>query len=199
MIKAALLYSLLASPTLLEGVDIHYPDGRIDTAMHIAFDGSQIISISKAKPKLSDATVIDARGKILIPGIIESVSQLGLMEVGMVESTNDYGIESESPLIRASIPPSLIIRSQRIFRSIGVQASHILSSHRAAASFPELGEVLRSPVSLRSAPSFVLKRRYSRGLEPELRKASVAHEPRSGERLKKLSATHATPNAMPDY
>ena len=71
MIKAALLYSLLAGP-LLEGVDIHYPDGRIDTSMHIAFDGSQIISISKAKPKLSDATVIDARGKILIPGIIES-------------------------------------------------------------------------------------------------------------------------------
>ena len=106
MIKAALLYSLLASPTLLEGVDIHYPDGRIDTAMNIAFDGSKIIGISKAKPKLAEATVIDARGKILIPGIIESVSQLGLMEVGMVESTNDYGIESESPF-NPSFDPSI--------------------------------------------------------------------------------------------
>ena len=141
MIKAALLYSLLAGPTLLEGVDIHHPDGRIDTAMHIAFSGTKIISISKTKPKLADAKVIDARGKILIPGIIESVSQLGLMEVGMVESTNDYGIESESPSIRVSIPPSLIIRSLRTSRSIDVRASHMLSSHHAAASFPVSDEV----------------------------------------------------------
>ena len=106
MIKAALLYSLLAGPTLLEGVDIHHPDGRIDTAMHVAFSGTKIISISKTKPKLADAKVIDARGKVLIPGIIESVSQLGLMEVGMVESTNDYGIESESPF-NPSFDPSI--------------------------------------------------------------------------------------------
>ena len=47
MIKAALLYSLLASPTLLEGVDIHHPDGRIDTAMHIAFSGTKLSAYQK--------------------------------------------------------------------------------------------------------------------------------------------------------
>ena len=166
--------------------------------MHIAFVVLNYQYIQNEAEALG-RTVIDARGKILIPGIIESVSQLGLMEVGMVESTNDYGIESESPF-NPSFDPSIAYNPLSTHIPINRRAgiTHIVIAPRGGI-ISGIGRSAPLTGQLEERPSFVLKRRYSRGLEPELRKASVAHEPRSGERLKKLSATHATPNAMPDY
>ena len=122
------------------------------------------------------------------------------MEVGMVESTNDYGIESESPF-NPSFDPSIAYNPLSTHIPINRRAgiTHIVIAPRGGIisgigrSAPLTGQLEERP-KLRAGGW-----RYSRGLEPELRKASVAHEPRSGERLKKLSATHATPNAMPDY
>ena len=106
MIKAALLYSLLASPTLLKALifTIQMAVSTLRCTSHSM--GRKLSAYQKRSRSSRTLQFIDARGKILIPGIIESVSQLGLMEVGMVESTNDYGIESESPF-NPSFDPSI--------------------------------------------------------------------------------------------
>ena len=106
MIKSLLLYALLGSPTILQNVEIHHPNGKIQKGVHVAFDQNEILKISESPIVLSEASVIDATGKILIPGLVEAVSQLGLVEVGMVDSTNDYSIDSDEPL-HPSFDPSI--------------------------------------------------------------------------------------------
>ena len=131
MIKAALLYALIGSPTILENVQVHHPDGTVDSDVHVAFDQGKILSISTKKLSLPNAEVIDARGKILIPGIIESVSQLGLVEVGMVDSTNDYSLESDEAL-HPSFDPSIAFNplSTRIPINRRAGVSHIVVAPR---------------------------------------------------------------------
>ena len=131
MIKTLFLYALICNPTIVKNVDIHHPDGRVQSQVNVAFDKGKILSVGKNTPKLPDAKVIDASGKILIPGIIESVSQLGLVEVGMVDSTNDYSLESDEPL-HPSFDPSIAFNplSTRIPINRRAGISHIIIAPR---------------------------------------------------------------------
>ena len=131
MIKAMLLCALVSNPTILENVDIHHPDGRIESKVHVAFEKGKILSISVKKPSLPNAQVVNARGKILIPGLIESVSQLGLVEVGMVDSSNDYSVESDEPL-HPSFDPAIAFNplSTRIPINRRAGVTHIVVAPR---------------------------------------------------------------------
>ena len=133
MIKSFILFSLLSNPTVLLDVTIHHPDGRIQKDTNLVFDAKQIISIGEDIPKLRGLTKIDAKGQILIPGLVESVSQLGLTEVGMVDSSNDYSVESEAisrPLFDPSYAFNPLSTRIPINRRGGV--THIVVAPRGA-------------------------------------------------------------------
>lgn len=106
MIKSLILVSLFSSPTVLLDVTIHHSDGRIQKDTNLVFDSTKIISIGDDIPTMDGLKKIDAKGKILIPGIVESVSQIGLTEVGMVDATNDYSVENEH-ISRPLFDPSI--------------------------------------------------------------------------------------------
>lgn len=55
----------------------------------IVFDQDKIIAINPAKVEAE--TIIDAQGKPVTPGLIGSMNQIGLVEVGAVSRTRDAG------------------------------------------------------------------------------------------------------------
>src|SRR5260370_40915694 len=48
-----------------------------------------IVAVGAGISVPADATTIDARGKIVTPGLINSTTELGLIEIDQVRSTND--------------------------------------------------------------------------------------------------------------
>src|SRR5947209_14245990 len=48
-----------------------------------------IVAVGAGVPIPADAAKIDATGKIVTPGLINSITELGLVEISQVRSTND--------------------------------------------------------------------------------------------------------------
>ncbi|SVD42406.1 uncharacterized protein METZ01_LOCUS395260, partial [marine metagenome] len=101
LITLALLSTLTSTPTVIENAHLYVGDGTVLPRTSVMIEGSTIRALGKFKvPK--NAKRVDASGKILTPGFIESLSQLGLTEVSAVESTNDYAMDGDiTPAFRA--------------------------------------------------------------------------------------------------
>lgn len=69
------------------------PAGDLARGTVIIRDG-RIAAVGADIPVPSDARVIDAAGKIVTPGLIAPATSLGLVEVRMVEATDDRGTAS---------------------------------------------------------------------------------------------------------
>lgn len=64
----------------------------------VVIDGGRISAVGASVRVPAGATVIDAEGMVVTPGIFEPLSYLGLVEVGQVEQTNDNAlVESYGP------------------------------------------------------------------------------------------------------
>ncbi|SES81007.1 amidohydrolase family protein [Thalassotalea agarivorans] len=76
----------------------------------IVFDQDKIIAINPAKVEAE--TIIDAQGKPVTPGLIGSMNQIGLVEVGAVSRTRDAGDKKADITFDASLafnPKSTVI------------------------------------------------------------------------------------------
>lgn len=92
ILAAALLtgFSAYAAPIAITNATVYTANeqGILNNAT-VVMDEGKIIAIN---PQSHNATqVIDAQGKILSPGIISSLNQLGLVEVGAVAASRDAG------------------------------------------------------------------------------------------------------------
>jgi len=87
---AALSAPALAAPIAITGATAHTARGEevIQNAT-IIIDNGRITAIGAGLPAPAGATVIDAKGQPVTPGIIAVPSDLGLTEVGGVRETND--------------------------------------------------------------------------------------------------------------
>ena len=92
----ALAAALLAAPALLHAETLVISGGTIHPISGEAFEGSVVVQdgvIVSAGPGApapgGDATVIDATGKHVYPGIFDALSRLGLLEIGSVPATDD--------------------------------------------------------------------------------------------------------------
>ncbi len=74
LLKNATIYTVTQG--VLEGTDLQIKEGKIS-------------AIGKNLPD-SDVTVVDCSGKYVYPGFIDAGTELGLVEVGSVEETQDY-------------------------------------------------------------------------------------------------------------
>ena len=79
-----------AQTTAITGATVHTvgPQGTIENAT-IIIDGGRFTAVGSDITIPADAEVIDAAGKIITPGLISPMGQIGLSEVGAVEGTND--------------------------------------------------------------------------------------------------------------
>lgn len=80
----------LAQTTAITGATVHTvgPQGTIENAT-IVFEGGRITAVGQNVSIPSGAETIDAGGKIITPGLITPLGQIGLTEVGAVDGTND--------------------------------------------------------------------------------------------------------------
>lgn len=93
--------ALTASPVVAEtlvltGATVHTlgPQGTIQNGM-VVIEGGKIRAVGASVPVPAGARRIDARGKVVTPGLLDSFSRIGLVEVNAVEGSNDTQIEDD--------------------------------------------------------------------------------------------------------
>jgi len=122
------LFSLpvLAGPVLAEtvaitGATIHTegPQGTIQNGT-LVIENGRILAVGGSTVKIpAGARRIDAHGKIITPGLFDSLTTLGVVEVGAVEGTRDGRVEDDRvtgafSVVDALNPRSLLIPVNRI-------------------------------------------------------------------------------------
>lgn len=76
-------------PIVVNGATIHVIDGADIIGGSVLFDQGKIVEIGKKVTAPKGTIEIDATGKHLYPGLIESVSDIGLREISAVDATDD--------------------------------------------------------------------------------------------------------------
>lgn len=91
-------------PIALVGGTIHTVSGGVIENGTILFDKGKIIAIGTGVTLPADAEVIQIQGKHVYPGLIESISQIGLSEIGAVRATRDQSETGAiNPNVRAEV------------------------------------------------------------------------------------------------
>jgi imidazolonepropionase-like amidohydrolase len=109
-----------AEPIAITGATVHTVGtaGTIENAT-IVIDGGRVVAVGTEVDIPTDATRLDASGKIITPGLFSPVGQIGLSEVGAVEGTNDATQRGEQfaagfDVADAFNPRSLVVAISRI-------------------------------------------------------------------------------------
>ena len=76
-------------PIVIKGSTIHPMDGPTIANGSVLFDEGRITAVGKVVVVPEKAIVIDGAGKHVYPGLIESMSDIGLREISAVEATDD--------------------------------------------------------------------------------------------------------------
>ncbi|MEE8409578.1 MAG: imidazolonepropionase [Myxococcota bacterium] len=83
-----------AVPTIIEDVRVETGDGRVIEHAHVVIAGGRIkhVAPSTGIPVDLEGERIRAAGKTLTPGLIETRSNLGLVEISLVKPTRDFSL-----------------------------------------------------------------------------------------------------------
>ncbi|HEU4799586.1 MAG TPA: amidohydrolase family protein [Gemmatimonadales bacterium] len=86
---------LQAQTIAITGGMVHTVDGPAIEGGTVLIRGDSIVAVGRNVAVPDGATVIDARGKIVTPGLIHASSDLGLLEVGSISSTSERSSAGE--------------------------------------------------------------------------------------------------------
>ncbi len=98
MMLADLTLSLLLAATAVEHVRVEVGDGQSLDDVTVLFDEKEILAVGTQVKVPEGARKIDGKGKVLCPGFIDPLSQLGLTEVDLEGQTRDLSFEKQ-PLV----------------------------------------------------------------------------------------------------
>jgi imidazolonepropionase-like amidohydrolase len=104
-----------AETVAITGATVHTmgPQGTIQNGTVVIRDGRiQAVGANVAVP--SGARTIDARGKVVTPGLFDSLSRLGIVEVSAVEGSQDAGVEDDRITAAFNVADALNPRSALI-------------------------------------------------------------------------------------
>jgi imidazolonepropionase-like amidohydrolase len=91
-------------PILITGATIHTMSGPEIRNGRIVIEEGKIVEVGRSVIAPSDFRQIVANGKHIYPGLIESYSTLGLIEIGAVRATRDYAEVGEfTPNVEARV------------------------------------------------------------------------------------------------
>lgn len=89
---------------IIKNATVHIGNGKLLENANVVFDNGIITEVSAAAVNETGASVIDAKGKHVYPGLIVADSRLGLEELEAVRATLDYAEVGEvNPNIRSVI------------------------------------------------------------------------------------------------
>lgn len=88
-------------PTAITGVRV--VDGSTDAVVNVIIVGDRIAAVGAGVAAPAGAVVVDGRGKVLTPGFFATLSQLGLVEVGLESASDDEHLDgAATPGFRAA-------------------------------------------------------------------------------------------------
>ena len=128
-----------ADPIVVTGADIHTLSGDVIENGQILFDDGIITDIGQSVNYPENAVIVDAAGKYIYPGLVDSYSQMGLYEIGAVRMTVDLNEQGDvNPNIkteRAFNPESrhiAIARSAGVLTAVSTPGGGLISGQSAA-------------------------------------------------------------------
>ncbi len=150
LLLAGAAVSAAAAPTAIVGATILTARGEtVIEGGTLVFDNGRITAVGKGVAVPAGASVIDAKGRVLTPGIIAAATDLGISEVNGVRETNDGGARQSAfsaalDLSTAVNPRSLhiaIARMAGVTRAAAVpdSASTLFGGQGAVISLAESG------------------------------------------------------------
>ncbi len=111
--------TLLAAVLVITGGTLHPGDGPpVENATIVIADGV-VRSVGSGAPAPAGATVIDAKGKVITPGLVDPFTALGLVEIWGVDDARDVDAGGADPVraafraVDAFDPDSAVIPVQR--------------------------------------------------------------------------------------
>ncbi|MCH8922679.1 MAG: amidohydrolase family protein [Planctomycetes bacterium] len=145
-------------PIALVGGTIHTLEGPDIASGTVLFDKGKIVAVGKQVKIPANALKVDVTGKHVYPGLIESYSNTGLIEIGAVRATRDSAeTGSINPNVKAQVavnPDSELIpvgRANGVLLSMSVPRGGLISGQSALLqldgwTWEDL--TLRSPVGM---------------------------------------------------
>lgn len=117
----AVALPVAAQTIAIEGGTVYTMEGPpIEGGTVLVRDG-RIVAVGRNVPVPAGAQRIDARGKIVTPGLFESSTHLGLSEVEQVDETNDFRMTDPQDQVTAALrvwdalnPQSIVLPVTRI-------------------------------------------------------------------------------------
>jgi imidazolonepropionase-like amidohydrolase len=105
---------------------IHVGNGNVIEKATVIFKDGKITNVGNNLP-VTDATIIDANGKHIYPGIIASSTNLGLVEVAAARATQDYTeLGDLNPSIKSLVAYNTDSKVINTLRSNGILLAHIV-------------------------------------------------------------------------
>ncbi len=145
----------LLTALAIVGGTVHTGDGQVLENATVVVEGDRVVAIGAVEtPK--GATVLDARGKVVTPGLVDAVTTLGLVEISGVGPSNDTNMGGPH-LVRAANratdsynPWSPVVASQRVEGVTTIVATPVggLLSGQSAAYDLVPGPPVRAPVAI---------------------------------------------------
>jgi imidazolonepropionase-like amidohydrolase len=115
------------SPLLLSNGTIHTVTGATIENGDLLFENGKITAVTRNISPPKNCKVIDVGGKHIYPGLISSISTIGLVEISSVNETIDKGeLELLNPSLRAQVainPDSEVIP---VTRANGILVAHVI-------------------------------------------------------------------------
>jgi len=106
---------LAAESVAISGGTIHTmgPAGVLENGTLILVDG-KIAAVGVGTPIPADARRIDARGKVITPGLFNSITRLGIVELSAAEGTGDAEVKNDRMTAAFDVADALNPRSTLI-------------------------------------------------------------------------------------
>jgi imidazolonepropionase-like amidohydrolase len=156
-----LLAGTASAQVAITGAKVHTGTGTtIENATLVIKDGV-IVTLAAGAPAPAGAKVVDGRGKVITPGLIESFSRLGLSEVDLVAATQEGTHAPEQGNIHAAFsvldgynPDSVAIpvaRAHGVTAHIAVPTGALVSGTSAFILLqdrPLAASLVQTPVAL---------------------------------------------------
>lgn len=112
--------------TVITGATVHIGNGQVLQNASIEMKDGKITQVGNFSPA-AGATVVDAKGKHVYPGLILPISNLGLVEIGSVRATNDVAeIGDMNPNVRALSAYNTDSKIINTLRSNGILLANIV-------------------------------------------------------------------------
>ena len=80
---------VVAAPVALINATVEVGDGTVIEGGTVVFDGPKILRVGKGV-NTAGATIVDAAGKVVAPGFVALLSQVGLFEIGLEDAATDH-------------------------------------------------------------------------------------------------------------